>query len=235
VEHVEPPAAPHCGKAAGALVQPGGQDKAKVATISGSTTRTADTEPFCAEVRARFDALERIRISEMKEFFRRGVSALTLCTPEFPARARIAWVDGTGWFDFEDEVDDGRHIEPAVIFLARDELGDPLDLFAWNPLTGRVAAYLWRAPVLGLETSWSARIADDGALPVYSSMWSWLKGGREGLLIADLDRALPILRDAGKLVVETVDLGIEITNMLDARNPKIVVRKADLVDADDSE
>ena len=178
----------------------------------------------------RFESLERIRLSEMANLFRRSISALTLSTPEFPARARVARVEGNPWFDFADEVDDDRPIESALAFLARDELGEPSDLVAWSPTSDRVASWLWCAPVLGLETLWMPRIADNGALPVYSSAWSWLRQGRDGLLIVDLRRSIPILRDVGTLVADTVDLGIEIRRHVRANSPKIMVREKALAE-----
>ena len=164
---------------------------------------------FRAEISTKFASLERIRVGEMKELIRRGVSALALSEPEFPARASVAFLDERPWFDFADEIEDDRALENAVIFLARNQLGEPIDLIAWSTKSGRLGAWFVQAPALGLEALWAPRVENDGALPVFKTPLRWLAAGRDGLLLVDPLRAAPILRDAGKLVVESVLISTE--------------------------
>jgi hypothetical protein len=225
---IEPPTAFLDGMAAGALVQAvAAANEGDIGKQNLGRPRTARTSsPTLPEqIQAKFDALKMIKLTEMAGFFRRGVSALTLCTPEFPARARIAWVDNRAWFDFADEVDDDRPIETAVIFLARDEFGDALDMIAWSPKSGRIGSWLSRATVLGGENLWSPRIANDGAMPVYESPLAWLRGGRDGFLLVDRVGAAAILREAGALHAESVDLGIKLLELVSVKRPRITAPK----------
>ena len=62
---------------------------------------------------------------------RQGVSVDALVEPELPAFSEVTFNDGHT-FDFAEEGGDG-----AIIFLARDEEGDPCDLVAWSPRRSR--------------------------------------------------------------------------------------------------
>ena len=191
----------------------------------GDQTKRAPRTPaptLGEEVRARFASLERIRLSEMARLFRRGVPALGLSDPEFPARARVAWIDERPWFDFADEIEEDRPTEAVLIFVARDEIGEPVDLIAWEPKAGRLGEWMARSPVLGLETLWRPRLSLDGALPVFIDPWRWLIAGRDGLLLIDQQRALPILRDAGLLLAESIDFGERLLDLMTAKPPRIL-------------
>ena len=67
-----------------------------------------------------------------------GVSIDALAEPELPAFAEVSFHEGQPLFDFADG--DG-----ALIFLARDEEGDPCDLVAWSAKK-RLAAWYGDAP-----------------------------------------------------------------------------------------
>ena len=104
------------------------------------------------DVEERFDRLPSLRWSEFDRFLKSGVPARALVYPELPARARVVLFPDRPLFDFAEDVgDDGA--APAFVFLARDEFGDACDLVAWAPGEARVAAWLGRASMLGLEQS----------------------------------------------------------------------------------
>lgn len=209
-----------------------GQIEAKhIAQNTGAECTGVST--LAEQIEARFKALERIRLSEMASLIRRGVSALSLVTPELPARARVAFGYDRPWFDFADEVDDDRQIETVLIFLARDEYGEVVDLIAWAPASSRVGAWFGCAPALGLEALSLPRIDHNGALPVFFDPWRWLAAGRDGLVLIDPIKAAPILRDAGPLLAENVDAGVQLLEIAQAKPPRVLVPKEALEAVDE--
>ena len=140
------------------------------------------------DVEKRFDRLPSLRWSEFDRFLKSGVPARALVYPDLPARARVVFFPGRPLFDFAEDVGEEVAV-PAFVFLARDEFGDACDLVAWAPGEARVAAWLGRASMLGLESLWAPRIAYDGALPVCETPLEWLRAERRAVVILDSMRA----------------------------------------------
>ena len=177
--------------------------------------------------RIRFDRLPSVRWSEFDRFLKSGVPARALVYPELPARARVVLFPDRPLFDFADDMG-GDGAAPAFVFVARDEFGDACDLVAWAPSEARVAAWLGRASMLGLESLWAPRIMYDGALVVHETPREWLRSERQGVVVVEPRRAAPLLREAEHLCASTAEHGFYLQSLLALRPPRIVVPKASL-------
>jgi hypothetical protein len=175
--------------------------------------------------------LPALQWREFRRFLNRGVPSAALVFPEFPARARVVFFTDRPVFDFVEDLDDEGDQESAAaafIFLARNELGEPCDLIAWQPVFARVAAWYGRASLLGLESLWAPRIAFDGALAIFETPLEWLTAGRQGVIIVNPERAAPLLREAEHLRAPNEKYGLYLRSLVTARPPRIVVPKTSL-------
>ena len=150
---------------------------------------TRDDDKYL-DIEDRFDRLPSLRWSEFERFLKSGVPARALVYPELPARARVTLFPDRPLFDFANDVGEDGGV-PAFVFLARDEFGDACDLVAWAPGEARVAAWLGRASMLGLESfgrrvsctkarSPSARRRSNGCEPKGAPSSSWIRRARAG-------------------------------------------------------
>jgi hypothetical protein len=110
----------------------------------------------------------------------------------------------------------------ACIFLCRDQLGEIADLVA-----GRgefLASWLGRVSMLGEHNALAPRLGH--GLTVHETPMDWLKAGRDGVVIADGERAKPILHCAGPLLVQSVRYGKNLGTKLMTPSPRIRVKAA---------
>jgi hypothetical protein len=112
----------------------------------------------------------------------------------------------------------------AVIFMARDDLGNPLDLAAWEPETGRLALWLGRVSMLGQDNLYSWRIGEP--LTVHETALEWLQAGRDGVFVIDPQGASPLLRMVEPLGVRRPEFGRRMRESMTIRAPRIVVAAA---------
>ncbi len=145
-----------------------------------------------------------------------GVSIDALAEPELPAFAEVSFHEGQPLFDFADG--DG-----ALIFLARDEEGDPCDLVAWSAKKNRLAAWYGDAPLLGAEAIYAPRLDPENALKVHETALLWLLAVRDGVVIVDPKRAAPILRAAEPLKASSAAFGLRLRDLIAPRRPRIFV------------
>jgi hypothetical protein len=179
------------------------------------------------DIEDRFHRLSSVRWSEFDRFMKSGVPARALVYPELPARARVVFFPDRPLFDFAEDVGEDGFV-PAFVILARDEFGDACDLVAWAPGEARVAAWLGRASMLGLESLWAPGIMYDGALVVHETPREWLRSERQGVVVVEPQRAAPLLREAKHLCASTAEHGFSLRSLLASRPPRIVVPKASL-------
>jgi hypothetical protein len=172
-------------------------------------------------VEERFDRLTSLRWAEFDRFLKSGVPARALIYPDLPARARVVLFPDQPLFDFAEDVgEDGA--TPAFVFVARDEFGDACDLVAWAPSEARVAAWLGRASMLGLESLWAPRLMHEGALPVCETPLEWLRAERRAVVILDPTRARWSLYRTN-LIVTDVAFGCRVREALRWPAPQIFV------------
>lgn len=110
----------------------------------------------------------------------------------------------------------------AYTLLARDTGGAPLDVVAWHPRTGRVATWLGRAGLLGLEHPCPG--TTDDPLVVYREPAAWLADERRGVVVIDERLARADLLDVGSIMAADIAHGEMIEAMLrKVRLPQIRV------------
>jgi hypothetical protein len=83
----------------------------------------------------------------IRAFRNKGVSVDALVEPELPALVDVVFHADLPLFDFTDEAGDDGAVQ-AIIFAARDEEGEPLDLVAWSRKTNRLAAWFGAARII---------------------------------------------------------------------------------------
>ena len=111
----------------------------------------------------------------------------------------------------------------ALIVLALDVYGDPVDLVAFHGgPTSFSGSWLGRVGMLGEDNLWRAR----DVLDVHATPLDWLRAERRGVCVVDPVRAAPALRDAGTLEVGSQAERRRLADMLTLRLPDIRVRPA---------
>ena len=148
-----------------------------------------------------------------------GVSVDALVEPELPAFASVDFHDKLPRFGFTDE----EGADGAIIFLARDEEGEPCDLVAWSRKRNRLASWNRSAVLLSLESYWASRIETDG-LRVFADPLDWLCAGRAGVVIVDHESARWELAD-DTLIVSDAAFGRLLREALRLPEPKIFVEQ----------
>jgi hypothetical protein len=163
------------------------------------------------------DAFEECRqVSDIQRqwMLGQGVPANVLASGDAPVFARV-WFDEGGLFEMDAEG------EGALIFLAREAAGPPMDLVAWQPKAGRLATWLGRAAILG--NPYAPRLRADRALPVWRSPLGWLKGSMAGVCIVHEERSALLLEGLGPLLAEDVEHGVALSGSLAIPAPRILV------------
>jgi hypothetical protein len=187
---------------------------------------------FEFDVFEEFERLKPVGWPEFDALRTRGVPVRALVEPDLPACAAVEFVGGTDYFEIVDADSEGS--VRALIFLALDELGDPVDLIAWSRKRKQCAAYLGRAWLLGLENLYAPRIIDGGTLEVCADPLAWLRGGRRGVVIVSPQRAAPLLRDAAEgegLIVNSEAERRALMAILHRQSPRVIVRAQELARA----
>jgi hypothetical protein len=123
-------------------------------------------------------------------------------------------------FEFERRYAD-EGFAKALLFLARHENRDPLDIVAWQPLIGYLVPWLGRASVLGAE---NLRVFHSSPGPtIRRSPLEWLRHRRHGLVIVDEAKARRFLLDhGGPFCADNRDHGLELERALTFK-PEILV------------
>ena len=125
---------------------------------------------------------------ELEWLFKIGVPADAMAEPWPIKSTRVRFFNG-GTFDFD------REGHQAIILLAED-LGEPIDLIAWQPKSGAVASWRGSAFCLGdtehifNPASWFG----DTALRIHRTPLDWLKASRDGIAIVRPEFAYAYLR-----------------------------------------
>jgi hypothetical protein len=136
-------------------------------------------------------------------------------------RAGVMLGDG-GVFDFPDEVSefDERPVAPALVMLAVED-GIETDIVAWPLAAGAApATWLGRADMLGADA-----LREDGPARAFRTPLDWLRAGRRGLVVLDVERAR--WRLAGRaLAAQDAQHGVWLRDALALPRPQIMVAEA---------
>jgi hypothetical protein len=182
--------------------------------------------PSPEELERRYQLLPPIGIPWIKRLKAVGVSVDALCEPELPACAAIV-LNADRTFDFGEEAS-GEQATEAMLFLARDEEGDPADIVAWEPRSKRLAAWSGAVALLGAENLLGPRLDPHNALEVFASPIDWLIAERLGVVIVDPTGAAPILRAAEPLKVHSTAFGKRLALFINPRPPRILAPLAEI-------
>jgi hypothetical protein len=124
-------------------------------------------------------------------------------------------------FEFARDARDASGAVVAVVFHAPDDLGNPLDLAAWEPKSGRLALWLGRVSMLGQDNLYAWRLGEP--LVAHETALEWLQAGRAGVFVIDPQRASLLLRMVEPLGVKRPTFGRQLQTALTIRAPRIVV------------
>jgi hypothetical protein len=176
------------------------------------------------ESERRYLRLDPPKIETLKRLREKGVSVDALCEPELIARAEVVFLPDRPGFDFAVDVggDDGVS---ACIFLARDDLGEPCDLVAWEPQARRLAAWYGSAALLGAENIYGPRLDRENTLSVFETPFEWLLNDRDGVVIIDPLCAGPVLFAASPLRASSRSYGRRLRDVVNPPSPRIYVPK----------
>ena len=175
------------------------------------------------DAKSRFNALGYGNWKLYDWLRRKGVSEVALAEPELPHVGRVLFHVDQPFFDFADDV--GENGIDALIFIARDALGDPCDLVAWTLNHRKLAPWYGAAALLGAEDILATRLTPEGALPVHRTPLGWLRAGREGVVLIEERRAALEIRDFGPLAAEDEVHAKELQQLFRRREPQIYVPK----------
>jgi hypothetical protein len=151
----------------------------------------------------------------------KGISADALAEPDLPAFANVTFDDDRPLFDFADEAGDDVAAS-ALIFLARDDEGEPADLVAWSLQAKRLVAWYGAVAVLGEDYLAGPRLEE--GLHVCADPLEWLHAERCGVVILDAGRAR--WRLAGEpLIVTATPFGRRLRGALRLPEPRIFVER----------
>jgi hypothetical protein len=142
-----------------------------------------------------------------------GYAGFTLATDRIIFNARH--------FDFARDLDDPAEAVTALLIAARDESGDVVDIVAARPCDGRIATWLGRVGILGLQNIFAPRLECE-ALAVHLDALAWLRDDRRGVVIVNSTRAKSELADAGPFRATSIAHGRALRDAL-AFNPEIFV------------
>jgi hypothetical protein len=167
-----------------------------------------------------FQLLKTLTQSQIDGLRHQGVPAQAIIfswcdEPVALRRGYVEWLPN-GRFAFESESTSGVVVD-ALIVVASDETGDPVDLIAFD--FQRFASWLG-VPVLGLENAHAPRLSD--ALQVFRTPIDWLANYRRGVVILDHKKARHFLENAGPFVVGNTEHGKALSEAM-AYRPKIYV------------
>jgi hypothetical protein len=124
-------------------------------------------------------------------------------------------------FEFARDVMDASGAVVPIVFPAPDDLGQLLDLAAWDPDSGRLALLLGRVAMLGQDNLYGWRLGEP--LAMHETPLEWLKANREGVFVIDPQRASPLLRRVEPLGVQGASFGRMMRERLIVGAPRIVV------------
>jgi hypothetical protein len=147
---------------------------------------------------------------------KRGVSFKAL-VGDWPIAATNANFDGHGHFDIDAQ---GERVLTFIAFNA----GDPIDIIAWQPRTGRLATYTGRASFLGDEDDAinPATWLDGADLLIHASPLEWLQHERERLVVVNYKVAGALLRNARSAFCEDIEVAKKLRRAVRAASKPTV-------------
>lgn len=168
-----------------------------------------------------YDSHSGLLPRERADLIRAGVPERALDEPSPIRAAYVVWTQASR-FAFEQHEPPSARGQRAFVFLVEDVAGDPADIIAWQPATGRIGTWCGIAWGLGEFEALAPRMAEHDGLPVYRDPIDWLRADRRGVVILRPRLAADYLCDAGPLVAEDREHAAELDRVLTRRAPRIL-------------
>ncbi|WP_162560585.1 hypothetical protein [Methylobacterium durans] len=173
-----------------------------------------------------FETCRPMQPSDVRCLASHGVRPEVLHQPDAPFRkGYVAWL-AEKRFIFEAQLT-GSHVkvggERALLILVIGFGGQPVDIAAWDPGSGRLATWLDKAWALGQDMQFRLRCQPAEPLPIRRDALSWLKADRHGLVLIRSRLATEHLRGAGPLLAEDVAHGRALKKELASPTPTILI------------
>jgi hypothetical protein len=127
------------------------------------------------------------------------VPVCALVEPD-PIRKSVVLPVSPTCFDFASAGDENAI--GAVLILARDIMGDPQDVIAWNAKTGLLRSLYGRARVLGEDEVLMPRLDCGGCIRIWRNPLDWLRARRRGVVLLNGITSASLLAEVGSLVVD---------------------------------
>ena len=134
-----------------------------------------------------------------------------------------------GRFEFARDMREATGAVVAIVFPAPNELGELIDLAAWEPETGKLALLLGLVSMLGQDALYGPRLSEP--LAMHETALDWLKADRDGVFVIDPQWASPLLRIVEPLAVKRAAFGRRMHSAMTIPPPSIVVATAGRVAA----
>jgi hypothetical protein len=152
---------------------------------------------------------------ELERLSAHGVPPDAMAEP-WPIRSARMVLDGLYGFDFNH---DG---ESALIFKAEDR-GEPIDLVAWQPSTGKFVSWHGNTFCLGDldQIDNPATYFMGGALRVHADPLGWLRAYREGIVILRRDLTHAYLRNVRRLSFADTAYAQQVQQWLEPPKPSV--------------
>ncbi|MGC2409383.1 MAG: hypothetical protein WA441_05165 [Methyloceanibacter sp.] len=153
---------------------------------------------------------------ELRWLLNQGIDGEVMASPYAIRGAAVEFDRHT--FDFDP---DGSR---AVIFRA-DDRGEPRDLVAWGPKSGRLASWRGSAFCVGDADDVLNPAINfmDGALRIHRTPLEWLRSGRDGIVIVQPKDVCGHLHDGMRVVCTDLQLSQQVREWLRAPARKIEI------------
>jgi hypothetical protein len=156
-----------------------------------------------------------LALGELHRFEITGVTAKSLAIPH-PVRRDLVMFGQDGSFEFSRDTNEDTGA-PAFTLIVSASAG-PIDIVAWQPKPNRIALWLNRGFALGEEQIWRARL--DRPMPIWRTPMSWLRSGRDGLVLLRPDAAFHYLSELSTVAAEDFEHAQEIQRLLRPPMPR---------------
>jgi len=178
-----------------------------------------------SKVMSEWEQSRALRQAEIDFLVRAGVPHLAL-SRDPGAYGFTVMVDGVVFdgprFEFARNLPAPDGAVNALIFVARDQAGDVIDLVAARLADNQIGSHFGRVCLLGQQHLWAPRLSGD-ALNVHADVLGFMRDDRHGVVVVDAERARWLLADAGRLRVENERQCRELRSDLRLREPHIEV------------
>jgi hypothetical protein len=151
-----------------------------------------------------------------------GVGTRAMWHPDLILRGAVRLI-GRALFDSVHPEDE--EAKPAFLLLARNAVGDPCDVVAWNPRIRFVRSLYGHAEMLGEDEIYAPRLECEGCLRIMRDPLDWLRVDRRGVVLLDGITSAAQLAAVGPLMVDDAAHRADVLRLITIPSPKIYVAR----------